>query len=106
MDEQGNKAYERQRSCHEGLDEWMDERGLQEMNGQDLIAWVKSRDGQWRSYRGEKKCAETRERVSKAVSSFSCTLQTISSISKFHAISLTARHVAQENHFYHVLLGR
>lgn len=64
------------------------------MNGQDLITWVKSRDGRQRSYCGENKCAEMREKVSKAVSSFSRGLQAVSSISKFHAISLTARHIA------------
>ena len=73
------------------------------MNGQDLIVRVNSRYGRQRSYHGEKKRVEMRERVSKAISSFLHTLQAISSIWKFHAISLTARHVARENHFYRVL---
>ena len=64
------------------------------MNGRDLIAQVKSRDGRQRSYCGEKKRVEMREQVSKVVSSFSHALKAIREIMKFHAISFTARHVA------------
>ena len=69
---------------------WMN-RVMKQMNSSDHIA--------------ERKRAEMMERVSKALNSFSCSLKAISFISKFHAISLIKRHVAQENHFSLMLLS-
>lgn len=52
-----------------------------------------------------KKRSEMIERVSKAVSSFLRALDAVSYISEFHAISLTEKHIARENHFSRVLLS-
>lgn len=53
-----------------------------------------------------RKSAEMMEKVSKAVSSFLRALKAVICILKFHVISLTERHISQENHFSRILFGR